>query len=86
MPWVASRFSATRLGSTGCVKLGQPVPDSNLSVELNSGSPVVTSTYSPALWLSQNSFRNGGSVPAFWVISNCTGDSVRRSCSTGGLV
>ena len=37
-------FSTTRLGSTGCVKLGQPVPESNLSVELNSGSPVATST------------------------------------------
>ena len=43
---VASRPRARRpgRGSTGCVKLGQPVPDSNLSVELKSGSPVATST------------------------------------------
>jgi len=31
-------------GSSGFVKLGHPVPDSNLSVELNSGSPVTMST------------------------------------------
>ena len=31
-------------GSSGRVKLGQPVPDLYLSVELNSGSPVTTST------------------------------------------
>jgi len=30
--------------ATGRVKLGQPVPDSNLSLEAKSGSPVVTST------------------------------------------
>ena len=35
---------ATADGSIGRVKLGQPVPDSNLSVELKSGSPVTTST------------------------------------------
>ena len=44
MPWLLSVFCATRAGSIGRVKLGQPVPESNLSVELNSGSPVATST------------------------------------------
>jgi predicted ester cyclase len=29
MPRVESSCSTTRAGSTGCVKLGQPVPDSN---------------------------------------------------------
>jgi len=33
-----------RSGSIGRVKLGQPVPESNLSAELNSGSPLTTST------------------------------------------
>jgi hypothetical protein len=32
------------LGSSGRVKLGQPVPESYLSSELNSGSPDTTST------------------------------------------
>jgi hypothetical protein len=31
-------------GSSGCVKLGQSVPDSYLSVELKSGSPETMST------------------------------------------
>ncbi len=44
MPSVRSLCSTTRPGSTGRVKLGHPVPESNLSVELNSGSPVATST------------------------------------------
>ena len=35
------------------MKLGQPVPDSNLSRELNSGSPVATSTYRTVLCLSR---------------------------------
>ena len=39
-----STFWRTFAGSSGCVKLGHPVPDSNLSRELNSGSPDTTST------------------------------------------
>ena len=34
----------TRAGSSGRVKLGQPVPESNLSRELKSGAPETTST------------------------------------------
>ena len=34
----------TFAGSSGLVKLGQPVPDSYLSSELKSGSPLTTST------------------------------------------
>src|SRR6516162_6921773 len=86
MPWLTSLCSDTRCGSTGCVKLGQPVPESNLSVELNSGSPVATSTYSPGSWLFQNSLRNGGSVPAFCVISNCIGVSSFLSSAADGFL
>ena len=86
MPSVRSVLSTTRPGSTGRVKLGQPVPESNLSIELNSGSPVVTSTYKPAPWLSQNSLWNGGSVPSFCVTSYCIGLSFRRRTSSAGLV
>jgi len=39
-----SLFSRMFSGSSGRVKLGQPVPESNLSVELKSGSPETMST------------------------------------------
>ena len=41
--WRSSR-STMFPGSRGLVKLGQPVPESYLSVELNSGSPETIST------------------------------------------
>jgi hypothetical protein len=44
MPWLVSTLATTFCFSSGFVKLGQPVPDSNLSIEENSGSPLVTST------------------------------------------
>ena len=39
-----SVFSFTFGASSGRVKLGHPVPESNLSNELKSGSPETTST------------------------------------------
>ena len=39
-----SVFVFTFAGSSGFVKLGHPVPESNLSRELKSGSPETTST------------------------------------------
>jgi len=39
-----SFFSTTTFFSMGLVKLGHPVPDLNLSVELNRGSPETMST------------------------------------------
>src|ERR1035437_4017334 len=53
------------LVSIGLEKLGQPQPESNLSEELNNGSPETTSTYIPTLWLSQYSFWKGFSVAFF---------------------
>jgi hypothetical protein len=44
MPCALSRTSFTFAGTIGLVKLGQPVPESNLSVEANSGSPDTMST------------------------------------------
>jgi len=38
MPWLVSRISRTCAGSNGAKKLGQPVPESNLVLERNSGS------------------------------------------------
>ena len=43
-PSMASRHSFTLAGSIGLVKLGQPLPESNLLDEANSGSPDTTST------------------------------------------
>jgi hypothetical protein len=44
MPNWRSDFCTTLAGSIGLVKLGQPVPESNLSSEENSGSPLAMST------------------------------------------
>jgi hypothetical protein len=42
--WLKSRCSTTLSGSIGTVKLGHPVPLSNLVIEANSGSPDTTPT------------------------------------------
>ncbi len=45
IPQLRSFFFSTMLaGSSGTVQLGQPEPDSNLSIEANSGSPDTMST------------------------------------------
>jgi hypothetical protein len=44
MPKVSSSRDTRLSGSTGRVKLGHPVPDSNLSCDEKSGWPVATST------------------------------------------
>ena len=44
MPWLRSVRSTIRRGSTGWVKLGQPLPLSYLWTEANNGSPLTTST------------------------------------------
>src|SRR2546426_9438875 len=86
MPWVASGFSTTPVLATGRVKLGQPVPESNLSSELNSGSPDTTSTYKPGLWLSQYALWKAGSVPHCWVTTNCSEDSFFFSVAGSGFL
>ena len=45
MPWLLSSCCVMASGSTGFVKLGQPQPESNLSAEVKSGSPVTTVSY-----------------------------------------
>src|SRR3990172_8893882 len=64
-----SSLSTILSGSSGFVKLGQPVPESYLSRELKRGSPETMSTYIPSILLSAYSFLNAGSVPFFWVTS-----------------
>ena len=48
MSKLRSRRSTTRSGSIGLLKLGQPVPESYFSRELNRGWPVATSMYRPS--------------------------------------
>src|SRR5205085_5719806 len=67
------------------VKLGHPVPESNLSFDVNSGWPVVMSTYRPRAWLSQYRLWNGTSVSARWVTLYCSGLSSLRSSASLGL-
>src|SRR5512143_1647795 len=59
--------------ATGLVKLGQPVPDSNLSSELKRSRSQHTHLYVPFWWLSQYALSNGRSVPFFLVTLNCSG-------------
>src|SRR5690606_19782970 len=62
IPKELSLFSSINASSMGLEKLGQPHPESNLSVDTNSGSPVVTSTYVPSRYSFQYSFSKGFSV------------------------
>ncbi len=59
-------------GASGLTKLGQPVPESYLSIDENNGSPDTISTYIPARFSLSYSFLNGGSVPAFCVTVYCS--------------
>src|SRR4029450_6642392 len=67
-----SASSRTLSFSTGCVNDGQPVPDSNLASEENSGVPQHTQRYMPSRWLSQYSPENARSVPFLRVTWNCS--------------
>src|SRR5689334_15677269 len=84
MPCVRSTCSTMLAASMGRVKLGQPVPLSNLSKEANRGSPETTSTYSPGSLLSQYALANARSVPPVCVTRYCSG--VRRDSASGLLL
>ena len=62
----------TLSGSSGLVKLGQPVPESYLSSELNSGSPVVNN--GTIIYDSTSDFTMGG----FNVQISGTGNLIKR--------
>src|SRR4051794_17801575 len=73
---------STAAATAGSVKLGQPVPDSNLVSEENSAAP------QPAQWYIPSSFEwayaplNGGSVPFWRSTSYCAGVSRSRHSSS----
>src|SRR4029078_7172634 len=66
----------------GLVKLGQPVPDSNLSSESNSVLPQQTQRYIPGSFDCAYLPVNAGSVPFCRVIRYCSGVSSLRHSSS----
>src|SRR3954470_14257475 len=48
IPWLLSGTSSTAPATAGSVKLGQPVPESNLASELNSSAPQAPQRYIPS--------------------------------------
>jgi hypothetical protein len=48
MPWLTSSWSSTASATAGSVKLGHPVPDSNLASELNKAAPQAAHRYIPS--------------------------------------
>src|SRR5262245_32420034 len=75
MPWLVSRCTSTASATIGSVKLGQPVPESNLVVESNSSAPHPAHRYTPSSWQSQYLPVNARSVPAWRSTANCSGES-----------
>src|SRR5437870_1169839 len=61
--------------STGLSKLGQPVPESNLASEENSGCPHATHSYTPFSWLLYSAPVNAPSVPLRRQTLYCSGVS-----------
>jgi hypothetical protein len=80
----SSLVTISSVPSRGLVKLGQPVPLSNLSREEKSGLPDTMQTYKPSSWLSQYSFWNARSVPSSRTTFHCSGVSFFFSSSSGG--
>ena len=58
-----SSSSRTLAATAGSVKLGQPVPESNLVSELNSSLPHAPQRYMPVSFECVYAPVNGGSVP-----------------------
>src|SRR3954453_6224102 len=66
----------------GSVKLGQPVPESNFVLELNSSLPHAAQRYIPSSFECTYLPVNGGSVPCRRMTSYSSGvSSWRHSCS-----
>src|SRR5438445_7848550 len=82
MPWLVSLSTATARAAAGWVKLGQPVPLSNLSSARNNSVPQPAHEYRPGSWSSHNAPVNGRSVPRWRSTRYCSGVSSRRHSSS----
>ena len=67
MRYELSSCADTAPSATGSVKLGQPVPESNLVSEEKSGSPQETQVYKPLRFSSQYGPVKARSVPCWRV-------------------
>src|SRR3954452_696393 len=80
MPHDLSSRISTASATLGSVKLGQPVPESNLVLESNSSAPQPAQRYTPSSCLSQYLPVNARSVPPLRSTSYCSGVSSSRHC------
>src|SRR5438094_5892894 len=82
MPCDESRSISTARGPSGLEKLGQPVPESNLSPAPNSSAPHPAHRYVPGSCAFQYAPVKGRSVPLWRSTRYCSGASSRRHCSS----
>src|SRR6266702_8247821 len=81
MPWVESRVVSIE-PSTGSLKLGQPVPLSNLRADRNKTCPQPAQENSPERFSPFSAQEPGASVPCWRITANCSGvSSARHSAS-----
>src|SRR5215475_15338032 len=82
MPWLESCSSSTWLSTEGCVKLGQPQPESNLASDSNRVWPQPAHIYVPGRFSCSYSPENGRSVAFSRSTAYCIGvSSLRHSAS-----
>lgn len=82
MPCDRSSISVTRSAIVGVVKLGHPLPDSNLVSDENSSAPHPPHRYVPSSWQSTYFPVNARSVPPPRSTAYCSGVSVARHSSS----
>lgn len=82
MPWLLSVMVAMFSLETPLKKLGQPVPESNLALEANSGRSQQRQWYVPVFLLSSRVPQNGRSVPLARVTRYCSGVSIAAHSSS----
>ena len=75
MPWLRSCRSSICSKLLGSLKLGQPVPESNLVSEEKSSAPQTAHWYIPCSWLFQYFPENGASVPPVRATRRNSGES-----------
>src|SRR3954462_3019352 len=73
---------STAAATAGSVKLGQPVPESNLVADENSSAPQPAHRYTPSCLTFQYLPVNARSVPPLRSTSYCSGVSSSRHCSS----
>ncbi len=73
IPWLISLCSSTLPPAATSEKLGQPVPESNLASDENSGVLHAAQTYMPVSWFCRSAPLNGASVARSRMTRYCSG-------------